>query len=64
MIYLVICLWLLGSVMCYFSLHQESIELSEKIAWVVFWPFLTAVGIALGSGVWLYEIITVNKVRF
>lgn len=64
MIYLVICLWLLGSVMCYFSVHQESTELSEKIAWVVFWPFLTAVGIALGSGVWLYESITGNKVRF
>lgn len=64
MIYLLICLWLLGSSMCYFSLHQESIELGEKIAWVIFWPFLTAVGILLGSGVWLYEIITGNKVRF
>lgn len=64
MTYLVICLWVLGSVMCYGSLVDESIELSEKVAWVVFWPFLTAVGIALGSGVWLYEIITGNKVRF
>jgi len=64
MIYLVICLWVLGSILCYASLAEEPMEIGEKVAWIVLWPFLTAVGIALGSGVWLYEIITGNKVRF
>ena len=64
MTYLVICLWLLGSVMSYLALEQESIDLGEKIAWTAFWPFMMSVGILLGFGVWLYEIITGNKVRF
>ena len=64
MIYLVICLWLLGSIMCYGSLVEESIELSEKVAWVIFWPFLTSAGVAFGVSVWVYEKVTRNKVRF
>ena len=64
MLYLIGCLWLLGSVMCYASLVQESMGLGEKVAWTALWPFLTASGVVLGVTLWIYETITGNKVRF
>ena len=65
MIYLVICLWIVGSVMCYTALTQdEYLEIGEKVAWIVLWPFLTASGVVLGVTLWIYETITGKKVRF
>lgn len=65
MIYLVIYLWVAGSVMCYTALTQdEYLEIGEKVMWTIFWPFLAAVGMVLGVTLWIYEAITGNKVRF
>lgn len=64
MIYLVICLWVLGSILCYASLAEEPMEIGEKVAWIVLWPFLTASGVVLGVTLWIYETIAGKKVRF
>jgi hypothetical protein len=39
-------------------------EIGEKVAWIVLWPFLTASGVVLGVTLWIYETITGKKVRF